>query len=197
MELFRRYPWPGNVRELQNAVEHALVLCDSAVPGVKNLPHEIQSPELTTASTAVTHAPQTLVDVEKQTLIDAIRRANGNKMHAAAYPGIHRPTLYAKMKRFGSAIDQEDALAVFAKQRSVFDGSPDGKLERRARGGWLSGAGHPDPITPTSWHMPQIAMKLMADTNGATAGQKYWYRVAAFNGNGQGPWSPVTERPVM
>ena len=57
--------------------------------------------------------------------------------------------------------------------------------------------GSPDPITPTSWHMPQIAMKLMAETNGATAGQKYWYRVAAFNGNGQGPWSPVTERPVM
>ena len=57
--------------------------------------------------------------------------------------------------------------------------------------------GSADPITPTSWQMPQIAMKLVADTNGATAGQKYWYRVAAFNGNGQGPWSPVTERPVM
>ena len=57
--------------------------------------------------------------------------------------------------------------------------------------------GSPDPITPTSWQMPQIAMKTDADTNGATAGQKYWYRVAAFNGAGQGPWSPVTERPVM
>jgi hypothetical protein len=57
--------------------------------------------------------------------------------------------------------------------------------------------GSADPITPVSWQMPQISMKLTADTNGATAGQKYWYRVAAFNGNGQGPWSPVTERPVM
>ena len=57
--------------------------------------------------------------------------------------------------------------------------------------------GSPDPITPVSWQMPQIAMKLTCDTNGATAGQKFWYRVAAFNGTGQGPWSPVTERPVM
>ena len=57
--------------------------------------------------------------------------------------------------------------------------------------------GSADPITPTSWQMPQISMKLACDTNGATAGQKYWYRVAAFNGGGQGPWSPVTERPVM
>ena len=57
--------------------------------------------------------------------------------------------------------------------------------------------GSADPITPVSWQMPQIAMKLAAETNGATAGQKYWYRVAAFNGAGQGPWSPVTERPVM
>jgi len=57
--------------------------------------------------------------------------------------------------------------------------------------------GSPDPITPTSWQMPQIAMKPACDTNGATAGQKYWYRVAAFNAAGQGPWCPVTERPVM
>ena len=101
MELFRRYPWPGNVRELQNAIEHSLVLCDGAVLGVKNLPHEIQTPELATAANTVSHAPRTLVEVEKQTLIDAIRRANGNKKRAAEFLGIHRPTLYAKLKRFG------------------------------------------------------------------------------------------------
>ena len=101
MELFRRYPWPGNVRELQNAIEHGLVLCDGPVLGVKNLPQEIQSPDLAAAST---QSPRTLEEVEKQTLIDAIRRANGNKKRAAEILGIHRPTLYAKLKRFGIAL---------------------------------------------------------------------------------------------
>ena len=102
MELFRRYPWPGNVRELQNAIEHGLVLCDGPVLGVKNLPQEIQSPDF---AAATAHAPRTLEDVEKQTLIDAIRRANGNKKRAAEILGIHRPTLYAKLKRFGIALN--------------------------------------------------------------------------------------------
>ena len=101
MELFRRYPWPGNVRELQNAIEHGLVLCDGPVLGVKNLPQEIQSPDF---AAATAHAPRTLEEVEKQTLIDTIRRANGNKKRAAEILGIHRPTLYAKLKRFGIAL---------------------------------------------------------------------------------------------
>ena len=105
MELVRRYPWPGNVRELQNAMEHALVLCDGPVINAKCLPHEIQSPDLAAAAAAVGNgAPQTLEEVEKQTLIDAVRRAHGNKKRAAELLGIHRPTLYAKMKRFGIAL---------------------------------------------------------------------------------------------
>ncbi len=57
--------------------------------------------------------------------------------------------------------------------------------------------GSPDPITATSWQTPVIAMKTSTQGNGAAPGQKYWYRVAAFNAGGQGPWSSATERPVM
>ena len=103
LEVMRRYPWPGNVRELQNAIEHALVLCDGAVIETKHLPHEIRSPELA-EQPMPGNAALTLHDVEKQTLIDALRRANGNKKRAAELLGIHRPTLYAKLKRFGIAI---------------------------------------------------------------------------------------------
>jgi len=101
LEVMRRYPWPGNVRELQNAIEHALVLCDGPTIGPKCLPAEILAPELAQAQPVAGGSPQTLQDVEKQTLIDALRRANGNKKRAAELLGIHRPTLYAKMKRLG------------------------------------------------------------------------------------------------
>lgn len=57
--------------------------------------------------------------------------------------------------------------------------------------------GSPDPMTATSWLWPEIAMRPECECNGASPGQKYWYRVAAFNASGQGPWSSPTERPVM
>ncbi len=103
LEVMRRYPWPGNVRELQNAVEHALVLCEGSVIEVKHLPHEVRSPALA-EQTVAPSTSMTLQDVEKQTLIDALRRANGNKKRAAELLGIHRPTLYAKLKRFGISL---------------------------------------------------------------------------------------------
>jgi hypothetical protein len=57
--------------------------------------------------------------------------------------------------------------------------------------------GSPDPITPTSWQTPVISKKTKIDANGASPGEKYWYRVAAFNSGGQGPWSEPACRPVM
>lgn len=103
LELLRRYTWPGNVRELQNAIEHGLVLCDGPVIEPKCLPQEIQAPHLAQATSATATGPMTLEEVEKQALVDALRRAGGNKKRAAELLGIHRPTLYAKLKRFGLA----------------------------------------------------------------------------------------------
>src|SRR6185436_16668726 len=60
LELLRAYPWPGNVRELQNAIEHALVLCDDPVLGPQFLPREIQRPDLAPAPAAAAGASQTL-----------------------------------------------------------------------------------------------------------------------------------------
>ena len=57
--------------------------------------------------------------------------------------------------------------------------------------------GSPDPMTPSSWRTPVISMKTKIDANGAAPGEPYWYRVAAFNSGGQGPWSQPASRPVM
>jgi hypothetical protein len=57
--------------------------------------------------------------------------------------------------------------------------------------------GSPDPITPLSWTQSIVSTKTTFLGNGATAGQKYWFRVAAFNAAGQGPWSEPASRPVM
>jgi len=103
LELLRAYPWPGNVRELQNAIEHALVLCDEPVLRAHHLPREIQTPDLARVA-AVRTAPVSFVDAEREALLEALRRANGNKAAAARQLGIHRATIYAKIRQFGLSV---------------------------------------------------------------------------------------------
>ncbi len=103
LEMLRAYSWPGNVRELQNAIEHALVLCDGLVLQRKCLPREVQMPDSagSTGAAALPSAGSGLKEIEKQAVLEALRKSGGNKKRAAELLGIHRPTIYAKMRRFG------------------------------------------------------------------------------------------------
>jgi DNA-binding NtrC family response regulator len=97
------YSWPGNVRELQNAIEYAVVLARQATIDVKELPTEIQlPPALQQAELAglPRSGVQTLDDVERTAIIQALAECHGNKKKAAELLGIQRPTLYNKMKRY-------------------------------------------------------------------------------------------------
>lgn len=97
------YSWPGNVRELQNAIEYAVVLARQGVIGVKELPTEIQLPPAL-QQTEIAGLPrsgvQSLDDVERTAIIQALAQCHGNKKKAAELLGIQRPTLYNKMKRY-------------------------------------------------------------------------------------------------
>jgi DNA-binding NtrC family response regulator len=97
------YAWPGNVRELQNAIEYAVVLSRRELIGVKELPDEVQLP--TVLQQAERGGPsrtgvQSLDDVERNMILQALAECHGNKKKAAALLGIQRPTLYNKMKRY-------------------------------------------------------------------------------------------------
>jgi hypothetical protein len=56
--------------------------------------------------------------------------------------------------------------------------------------------GSADPKSESSWTHREITTKAGLLANGALAGRPYWYRVAAFNSAGQGPWSQLASRPV-
>jgi DNA-binding NtrC family response regulator len=99
-EALLRHPWPGNVRELQNVVERIVVLCRSDVVGLEDLPAELR--EGASGGVAVA-APGTLREMERRRVLEALRDANGNKKKAAVALGIHRSTLYDKMRRHGLA----------------------------------------------------------------------------------------------
>ena len=118
-----RYHWPGNVRQLQNVIERAVVLTIGSMITRRNLPHEVvHGTPMETAAAAPSHGfanseltesqPITralltdsqslnLAEREKAALMAALDQCNGNKKKAAELLGIHRPTLYTKLKKFG------------------------------------------------------------------------------------------------
>ena len=101
------YAWPGNVRELQNAIEYAVVLARQGLIGVKELPAEILLPtalQQTGRGAPARTGVQSLDDVERNTILQALAECHGNKKKAAELLGIQRPTLYNKMKRYAIEI---------------------------------------------------------------------------------------------
>jgi DNA-binding NtrC family response regulator len=103
------YNWPGNVRELQNAIEYAVVLARQGLISLKELPAEIQLPAALqqtgrSATTAGRSGVQSLDEVERNTILQALAECHGNKKKAAELLGIQRPTLYNKMKRYAIEI---------------------------------------------------------------------------------------------
>ena len=102
-EQLLTYQWPGNIRELQNAIEYSVVLADKNSIGIKQLPQKIQlPPALQEAPMPIPGAPSlNLEESEKETILQALVQSHGNKKKAAEILGIHRPTLYGKMKRYG------------------------------------------------------------------------------------------------
>jgi DNA-binding NtrC family response regulator len=104
-DLLLNYDWPGNVRELQNAIEYSVVLADQALITPKELPREIQLPAALQATKVASSATSlNLEEQEKDAILQALAQTHGNKKKAAAILGIHRPTLYSKMKHHGISL---------------------------------------------------------------------------------------------
>ena len=108
--LLISYDWPGNVRELENLVERlvALTKCDYITK--ESLPKEITLRETSEKVFAMYKGPgkrqdleaqgETLKDQEKESILKALKEAQGNRSKAAEILGIHRNTLRKKMKLY-------------------------------------------------------------------------------------------------
>ncbi|MHC1726706.1 MAG: sigma-54-dependent transcriptional regulator [Syntrophobacteraceae bacterium] len=115
MDLLLRYAWPGNVRELENAMERAVILLQGEYLSPAELPMPLQTlAQKDEADDPCLSLPDdreknvSLADIEKETILQKLREAGGNKSEAARRLGITRRTLKLKLKRY---LGEEDSGA--------------------------------------------------------------------------------------
>jgi DNA-binding NtrC family response regulator len=95
MVMLRNYSFPGNVRELENAIEHAFVMCHSEEIKPDHLPQNITEDHIESNGISP-HSSS-----EKKIIQEALQRNNGNKTRTARELGVHRSTLWRKIKTYG------------------------------------------------------------------------------------------------
>ena len=89
--------WSGNIRELQNCIEKAVILSEGTTLTAKDIQLEQAK-----AGTPAAVTLKEVNDAEEERLVrEAVLRSNGNISAAAKMLGVSRPTLYAKMKKYG------------------------------------------------------------------------------------------------
>lgn len=96
-----RYRWPGNVRELSNAMERSVALAQGKVVELEDLPEEVRAAVPT--HDALGTEVRELEAVEKDYILAALDRNDGNQTQTARQLGIGTATLYRKLKRYGKA----------------------------------------------------------------------------------------------
>lgn len=98
------YDWPGNVRELANAVEHALVFCDSELILPEHLPDRLRVVATGRIGDVrmlpIAEELTSLEEAERRLIARALRATEGNQSKAAAILRIDRRRLARKVRRY-------------------------------------------------------------------------------------------------
>ena len=100
MDVLKAYRWPGNIRELRNAIERAMLLTDG----------DWLTPEMLPVATSRSSTAQTmelpedgvnLEILERELVVQALRRTGGNQTKAATLLGLNRDQIRYRIEKFG------------------------------------------------------------------------------------------------
>ncbi|HKX32777.1 MAG TPA: sigma-54 dependent transcriptional regulator [Blastocatellia bacterium] len=101
LALLTAYSWPGNVRELENAIERAVAFARGSQLEPEDLPDRVRSNGATASIIARAKSGQlTLRELEREYILETLRKTGGNKLRTAEILGLDRKTLYRRLLEY-------------------------------------------------------------------------------------------------
>ncbi|MBX3249548.1 MAG: sigma 54-interacting transcriptional regulator [Myxococcales bacterium] len=111
LQALRGYAWPGNIRELRNVAERAVVLCTHTTIAREHLPDKVsgfvqsrstkRDERVPPADPSTTALKAGIKEHERQLIMDALARTDGNQTRAAKLLGVSRRTLISRIEEYG------------------------------------------------------------------------------------------------
>jgi DNA-binding NtrC family response regulator len=99
-EQLSAYAWPGNIRELRNIVERMVVLAQGQYIEATDLPAQVRTSGGLLKSKEL-DGDVTIEEMEKEMILQALEKSEGNRTLAAERLGMSRRTLHRKLNRLG------------------------------------------------------------------------------------------------
>jgi transcriptional regulator with PAS, ATPase and Fis domain len=102
LQMLIGYAWPGNIRELKNVLEQAIVFSERNTIEPKHLPENIikQSPEsLVNNLNNEVSLDERLIILEKEMIINALRKTGYVQVKAATALGINQRSLWHRIRK--------------------------------------------------------------------------------------------------
>lgn len=115
LSLLMAQRWPGNVRELENVVERAFIMCPADRIGVAHLPEELRS-GLDAPPAAGSGIKEAHALLDAQIIRNALAENDNNRTAAARSLGIHKTTLFRRMKKLGISLPARDGRSPGPRQ---------------------------------------------------------------------------------
>ncbi len=100
LDILLAYNYPGNIRELENIIERAMIFCKGTIIEFDHLPSEIIDPQKKVCEGDLYDGVENLEDLERGFIIKIIKE-EGSKVAAAKRLGMHKATLFRKIKSLG------------------------------------------------------------------------------------------------
>lgn len=97
LSILMRHNYPGNVRELENIIEHAFILCPEGTIEPEHFPDDL----LARGRKDVSPPQGAFKELEAGYLLSILEKNDWNRAATARELGIHRTTLYRKIKSLG------------------------------------------------------------------------------------------------
>ncbi len=95
METLADHGWSGNIRELKNVVNYAATISSRAVITLADLPPYLLAEPAQKVKVNIRE------NIERNLILDALRKTNYNKKKSAEMLNMSRRTLYNKMEKYG------------------------------------------------------------------------------------------------